>query len=79
MSSCTNCGAVMANDVAGSVRQVEAARLRDDEGLSYREIGIRLGGITRQRAARLVLGVSSCIRPKGGHRFRQPTGYQNFH
>jgi hypothetical protein len=48
----------------GSPRQVEAARLRDDVGLSYREIGIRLGGISRQRAEQLV---------RGGRRFRQPT------
>ena len=48
----------------GSLRQVEAARLRDDVGLSYREIGIRLDGISRQRAEQLV---------RLGRRFRQPT------
>ena len=47
----------------GSPRQVEAARLRDDEGLYYREIGVRLGGITKQRAQQLV---------ELGRRFRQP-------
>ena len=54
MEPCMNCRAGVANDVKGSARQREAARLYDEEGLSYEQVGIRLGGITRQRATQLV-------------------------
>lgn len=44
----------------GSERQVEAARLYDDEHLTYQQIG-RLLGVSRQRVSLLV---------RGGRRFR---------
>ena len=54
MEPCMNCRAGVGNDVKGSHRQREAVRLYDEEGLSYEQVGIRLGGISRQRATQLV-------------------------